>query len=137
MARGARSTNDNIEVVRQSDIIIIATKPDVVQSVLKDISDKMNPDEFYRKSFISIAAGVPISALESYLPESTKSVIRVMPNTPCLIGESAAAFASGSKSDAHDKAICSAIFKSVGTICEVPEKLMDGVTGLSGSGPAC
>jgi pyrroline-5-carboxylate reductase len=130
---GIQSTNDNNEVVRFADVIIIATKPDGVKSCLESLANH----DFEKKSFISIAAGTPISALESYLPQETKSMIRVMPNTPCLVGQCAAAFASGTKTTAEDKTICAAIFGSVGTISEVPEKLMDAVTGLSGSGPAC
>jgi pyrroline-5-carboxylate reductase len=132
-ALGIQSTNDNNEVVRFADVIIIATKPDGVKSCLESLANH----DFEKKSFISIAAGTPISALESYLPHETKSMIRVMPNTPCLVGQCAAAFASGTKTTEEDKTICTAIFSSVGTVSEVPEKLMDAVTGLSGSGPAC
>jgi len=136
LLKGISATGSNVEVIQQSDIIIISTKPDVVRPVLLDVSSIIPAAEFRSKSFISIAAGVTLSSLESYLPDTTKSVIRVMPNTPCLVGQSAAAFAAGSKSSKEDKDICAAIFKSVGTVCEVQEKLMDAVTGLSGSGPA-
>jgi pyrroline-5-carboxylate reductase len=118
-------------------VIFIATKPDGIKSCLESLSENLCVEEFQTKSFLSIAAGVPLSALESYLPTQTKSVIRVMPNTPCLVGQCAAAFASGTKTTEEDKAICMALMKAVGTISEVPEKLMDAVTGLSGSGPAC
>jgi len=135
--KGARSTEDNAEVVRTSDVIIIATKPDVVGIALQELTAGVNADiDFSKKSFISIAAGVPIATLESYLPPNTKSVIRVMPNTPCLVGQSAAAFSPGTNTNEDDKLVCKSIFNSVGTVCEVPEKLMDAVTGLSGSGPA-
>ena len=60
-----------------------------------------------------------------------------MPNTPCSVSASAAAFSSGSKTTAEDKAVCQQLFDAVGTCSEVDEKLMDAVTGLSGSGPAC
>jgi pyrroline-5-carboxylate reductase len=136
-AIGVSSTENNSEVVQFADVIIIATKPDVVKSCLENLQETLSPDDFQTKSFLSIAAGVPLSALESYLPLQTKSVIRVMPNTPCLVGQCAAAFASGTKTTNEDKAICTALFNSVGTISEIPEKLMDAVTGLSGSGPAC
>lgn len=137
LQRGARATEDNAEVVRTSDVIIIATKPDIVGIALQEVASKLSAEEFSKKSFISIAAGVPIAVLEGFLPSNTKSVIRVMPNTPCLVGQSAAAFSSGSNTNEDDKLVCTSIFNSVGTICEVPEKLMDAVTGLSGSGPAC
>lgn len=136
-ALGVNSTENNDNVIRFADVIIIATKPDVVQPCLESLQINIQPEEFCMKSFISIAAGVSINSLENYLPKETKSIIRVMPNTPCLVGQSAAAFSTGTKSTDEDKAICISLFQSVGTISEVPEKLMDAVTGLSGSGPAC
>jgi pyrroline-5-carboxylate reductase len=123
--------------LRFADVIIIATKPDVIKPCLTQLVKKSNPQDFETKSFISIAAGVPISALESYLPQQTKSMIRVMPNTPCLVGQSATVFAPGTKTTEEDKEICAAMFRSVGTVTEVQEKIMDAATGLSGSGPAC
>jgi pyrroline-5-carboxylate reductase len=79
---------------------------------------------------------VSIDQIESYIP-SAKSVIRVMPNTPCCVSECAAAYAGGSCTSSEDKIICEQLFRAVGTCVEVPEKSMDAVTGLSGSGPAC
>lgn len=134
---GVKTTQNNLEVIQFADVIIIATKPDVVGPCLLDLVSALDPNEFTSKSFISIAAGLTIATIESFLPSQTKSVIRVMPNTPCLVGQSAAAFAPGSRTSEEDKRICHAIFNSVGTISEVSEKLMDAVTGLSGSGPAC
>lgn len=104
--------------------------------MLLEMASRLGPEKLATKSFISIAAGISISDIEACLP-SARSVIRVMPNTPCLVGQSAAAYASGSKSSAEDKKTCESIFRAVGTISEVSEKLMDAVTGLSGSGPAC
>ena len=112
-------------------------KPDIVKVALSELSEGISPHEFSSKSFISIAAGVTLSALENFLPLNTKSIIRVMPNTPCTVGESAAAFAASTRSSSEDKDYCSKIFGAVGTVSEVPEYLMDAVTGLSGSGPAC
>jgi pyrroline-5-carboxylate reductase len=94
-------------------------------------------EDFRTKSFISIAAGVPLCALESYLPSQTKSVIRAMPNGPCLVGKSATVFSPSSKTTEEDKVIFTSLFSSVGIVTEVPEKNMDAATGLSGSGPAC
>ena len=129
-------TTDNALVVAQSDIIIIAVKPDVVGPVLDDLSTKLAPEVFEKKCFISIAAGISIHAIEARLPQTTKGIIRVMPNTACMVGMSASAYAANSRTSRQDKDICEKIFSSVGTICEVDEKLMDAVTGLSGSGPA-
>ena len=130
------ATTDNALVVAQSDIIIIAVKPDVVGPVLDDLSAKLAAEVFEKKCFISIAAGISITSIEARLPPTTKGIIRVMPNTACMVGMSASAYAANSRTSRQDKDICEKIFSSVGTICEVDEKLMDAVTGLSGSGPA-
>jgi pyrroline-5-carboxylate reductase len=139
-----RLTQSNIEVVLASTIIIIAVKPAVVSTVLKEISDfqktsdrveKVKIVNLKAKCFISIAAGVSLDNLESLLIGN--SFIRVMPNTPCCVGECAAAYSMGKHATADHKTLCEAIFNSVGIVNEVPEKLMDSITGLSGSGPAC
>lgn len=136
LSQSVGATTDNAIVVTQSDIIIIAVKPDVVGPVLDELVLKLGPEVFEKKCFISIAAGISIAAIEARLPPTTKGIIRVMPNTACMVGMSASAYASNSKTSKQDKDICEKIFRSVGTICEVDEKLMDAVTGLSGSGPA-
>lgn len=141
---GISLTTSNIDVVKASQIILIAVKPDVVGTILSEIvnSKALSDAELEGKCFISIAAGIPISAIEDKFVTSTGTilkvgVIRVMPNTPCLVGECAAAYASGTHASSAQKSACEAIFQSVGVVNEVPEKLMDAVTGLSGSGPAC
>ena len=87
------------------------------------------------KLFISIAAGVTITAIEEALGSDAR-VIRVMPNTPALIGQGASAYALGTHATASDSELAASLLASVGTVAEVPEKLLDAVTGLSGSGPA-
>ena len=131
-----RLTKINTEVVLQSDIIIIAVKPAIVSIVLEEIRTSLSPEQLKSKCFISIAAGVSIDALESKLFTGV-SCIRVMPNTPCSVGECAAAYSLGTYSTQDHQKKCEAIFNSVGTVCQVSESIMDGVTGLSGSGPAC
>jgi pyrroline-5-carboxylate reductase len=130
-------TASNLDVVRFADVVILGTKPDVIKPCIANLINDIPADDFRTKSFISIAAGVPLSALESYLPSQTKSVIRAMPNGPCLVGKSATCFAPSSKTTEEDKAIFTSLFTSVGIVTEVPEKIMDAATGLSGSGPAC
>lgn len=132
-----RLTTNNVEVVLASDIIIIAVKPAVISTVLAELASKLTPDQLKSKSFISIAAGVSIDDLQLKLGIEGVSFIRVMPNTPCCVGECAAAYSPGFYATPDHKLACEAIFKSVGIISQVSESLMDGVTGLSGSGPAC
>lgn len=132
---GIQHTNDNVKVIDCSDIIIISVKPYAIVPMLTDLVNRYGHDKLSTKSFISICAGTPLEVIEQCIP-TAKSVIRVMPNTPCLVGQCAAAYAIGSKTTNEDKLICEYIFKAIGTISEVQEKLMDAVTGLSGSGPA-
>lgn len=84
---------------------------------------------------ISVAAGVPLAALEAAAPQSFR-LIRAMPNTPALIGRGASAYAAGSRATAEDLAAARRLLEAVGLAVELPETLMDAVTGLSGSGPA-
>ena len=131
-------TTSNVEVVEKSDIIIIAVKPGSIATVLAEINTSFGAEKLKGKCFISIAAGVSTEDLSNKMPNhNDASFIRVMPNTPCSVGECAAAYTLGAYASPADKDICEAIFKSVGTISQVPEPMMDGVTGLSGSGPAC
>lgn len=128
--KGFHSTDSNTEVCRNAtDAIIIAVKPNVVSDVCKTLTS-VNSDAV----IVSIAAGVTIEALESYLPG--RRVVRVMPNTPCLVGEAAVGFALGKYANEKDREVVNTIFGSVGLAMEVKESLLDAVTGLSGSGPA-
>ena len=84
---------------------------------------------------ISIAAGLPLAKLEGHLPGGAR-VIRVMPNTPALVGASATAYALGKAATAADGELAQQLFSSVGVAYQMRESLLDAVTGLSGSGPA-
>jgi pyrroline-5-carboxylate reductase len=128
---GVSVTGDNKKVVRDADIIILAVKPQIIAEVLEGIAGVVNTG----KLIISIAAGISTQYIEGYLKKDAR-VIRVMPNTPALIGEGAAALASGSRATDDDFAIAKYIFDAVGITVSVKEDLMDTVTGLSGSGPA-
>ncbi len=123
--------DDNSILAAQVDILIIAVKPSAVGRVMAEISGSLAAG----CTLMSIAAGVPIKYIESFL-KAPFGVIRVMPNTPCLVGEGACAVSSGTYAAAVDRDRASAVFSSVGRTAEVPEELMDAVTGLSGSGPA-
>jgi pyrroline-5-carboxylate reductase len=114
----------------ESDVVLLAVKPGDMKNLCEGLA-KLDGSRL----FISIAAGIPIKDLETWLGGEQR-VIRCMPNTPALVGTGAAAFARGAKATAEDAAMAVKILGSVGTADEVSEKLLDAVTGLSGSGPA-
>ena len=129
-AKGMVATPSN-EVVceKAKSAVILAVKPHIVPLVCKDIMTVES-----EAVIISIAAGVSIETLESLLPG--RRVVRVMPNTPCLVGEGAAGFALGSTATEADRQLVETIFGACGVACEMKEILLNTVTGLSGSGPA-
>ncbi|HEY5648049.1 MAG TPA: pyrroline-5-carboxylate reductase [Nitrospiria bacterium] len=122
---------DNREVVKASDILILAVKPNRVRPVLEGIRENLTSKHL----IISVAAGIPI-ALIGEASGSKTPVIRVMPNTPSLIGVGASAYALGRRVKEKDIAAAKMILEAMGLAVELPEKYMDAVTGLSGSGPA-
>ena len=128
---GARATAANLEVVAASDVLFLAVKPDQVAGVLAEIRPGFQP----RHLLISIAAGVTLARLEAALPEGAR-VIRVMPNTPALVGASASGFAPGKAATPADAQLAQRLFGAVGLAFQLKESLLDAVTGLSGSGPA-
>ncbi len=128
---GVSTTGDNSSAVASNDIVILAVKPQVCLEALQALSNKSSRE----KLFISIMAGVPTKTIEAELSAEAR-VIRVMPNTPALVLEAAAAISPGTRATPDDVACALEIFGQLGTACSVPEKLMDAVTGLSGSGPA-
>lgn len=130
-ATGAMTTSSNQEIVHFANVLLLAVKPDQVVSVLTELRSRIGSDHLV----ISIAAGVPLSKLEAALDTGAR-VIRVMPNTPALVGASATAFSLGSAATANDRALAEQLFSAVGLAFVVKESLLDAVTGLSGSGPA-
>lgn len=129
-ATGGTATEDNLAVADASTIVI-AVKPHQVGSVLEPFKDVLNRGHLV----ISIAAGVTLAQLGNHLSEGIRRV-RVMPNTPAVVGASATAFALGPGCGPGDGARVIELFSSVGVALQVPEALLDAVTGLSGSGPA-
>jgi pyrroline-5-carboxylate reductase len=130
-ATGAKLSERNAEVVRESDVLFLAVKPQMMPEVLADI----RPHVESRHLVISVAAGVTLAALESGLGPNTR-LVRVMPNTPCLVEASASGFALGGKATAADAQRVEKLLSSVGVAFVLPESQLDAVTGLSGSGPA-
>lgn len=125
------TTTNNIEVVKKSEIIIYATKPQILGTVLKQTASLLDTS----KLIISIAAGVPLAAIDSALPKGQR-LIRVMPNICAFVKESATAIAAGEHASKEDLAVATAIFDSVGKTVIIQENiLMDAFTGLCGSGP--
>ena len=121
----------NVEVVRSAKVLFLAVKPDQVAAVLAEVRELFSNEHL----LVSIAAGVPIAKLEGGLASGAR-VIRVMPNTPALVGESATGYALGKAATAADGELAQKIFSAVGLAFQVKEYLLDAVTGLSGSGPA-
>jgi len=128
---GVKVTSDNVEVARSAHILLLAVKPQQMGTVLEELKPYLGPDHL----IISIAAGIRISYIESRLNAGVR-VIRVMPNQPCLVGASASAFALGKATKPEDRDFVLRVLQSVGIALPVDEKLLDAVTGLSGSGPA-
>ena len=128
---GIRTTSDNLELVRSCDVIVLSVKPQVIDKVLSAIGDAVRPEQLV----VSVAAGVPVSAIESRLPAGTR-VVRTMPNTPATVDAGATAIAAGTHATEADLAIARALFTAVGRVVTLEESLLDAVTGLSGSGPA-
>ena len=129
---GVQVTSDNIEAIQASEIVIYAVKPQIMAAVLTETADAVDMS----KLVISVAAGVPLAAIESLLKKELR-LIRTMPNVPALVREGATAIAGGKHILKDDIAIAKEIFDSVGETVIIQENvLMDAVTGLSGSGPA-
>ncbi len=128
---GVKGTSHNIEVVKQSDIIILAVKPQIMKPVIDEIAKYLD----FSKLIISIAAGVPLEAIESCAKKELK-LIRVMSNICVSVREGISAIAAGKHALKEDLMLAKTIFDSVGKSLFIEEYLLDAVTGLSGSGPA-
>lgn len=128
---GSRGADSNREAAEAADIVLLAVKPQMMPDVLKDLESVIAD----RALVISIAAGVTIDQLSQSLGSEAR-IIRVMPNTPCLVGRGASAFATGKNVTPKDIAKAEEMLRAVGVVHQVAEPLLDAVTGLSGSGPA-
>lgn len=127
---GIQVCADNSDAIREADIVVLAVKPQAIQAVLDDVGQALAG-----KLVLSIAAGVTTA----WIGERTRSprgIVRAMPNTPALVREGVTALAYRADLAADDLAAAQALFEAVGSVVSVEERLMDAVTGLSGSGPA-
>jgi pyrroline-5-carboxylate reductase len=128
---GGTTTVDNREVAGRADLLLLAVKPQQMAGVLGQLRGHLAADALV----VSIAAGVRLATLAEGLGAAVR-LVRVMPNTPCLVGQGACGFCLGPTATAEDGQLVEQLLRSVGTAFRVDERLLDAVTGLSGSGPA-
>ncbi|HEY0464794.1 MAG TPA: pyrroline-5-carboxylate reductase [Polyangiaceae bacterium] len=128
---GIQTHSDNSELLAWANVVVLAVKPQVIGQVLEQISSLLKPDTLV----ISIAAGVPLAAIEARLPDGAR-VLRAMPNTAAIALASATGIAAGSHAGPEDLRFARALFDAVGRSAVLDESALDAVTGLSGSGPA-
>ncbi len=128
---GGRATPENQQVVVESDVVILAVKPQQMASVAAGLQSPARAD----KLFVSIAAGTRMAAIAQALGDGAR-LVRVMPNTPCLVGQGAFGYCLGEAATDQDGRLVGELLSAIGVAYRVEEKLMDAITGLSGSGPA-
>jgi pyrroline-5-carboxylate reductase len=140
---GIRTTSSNFMVFKACDVVVLAVKPQQMTRILEDLLPDMRREAFNRKLIISIAAGITINKLEKLLysdldPGAKKNlaIIRVMPNTPALVLSAMSAMAANTNCSDEDIQTARSILGAMGKVLEVEEEQLDGVTAMSGSGPA-
>ncbi len=131
---GIATTIDNKEVARDAAVLVLSTKPQILDKVMREIADHLPPDTLV----ISVAAGVDTDTIETALGREARPirVVRAMPNMPALVGAGATAISPGKHASEADLATARAMFDAVGITVTLDETHLDAVTGLSGSGPA-
>jgi pyrroline-5-carboxylate reductase len=128
---GVRAADPNATAVKGAGLVLIAVKPQVVPAVLAEIAPTLRPGTLV----VSVAAGIPVAVYEAALPEGTP-VVRVMPNTPALVGKGASAIAPGTHATDEHLDLAEQALAATGLVVRVAEKDLDAVTAISGSGPA-
>lgn len=128
---GAKVVATNGADFQACDVVVLAVKPQKMQEALAEVASHLRGDALV----VSIAAGVTIDRLAQGMARGQR-IVRVMPNTPCLIAKGASAYSLGSTATAADGELVAQLLSAVGVAYEVPEEQLDAVTGLSGSGPA-
>ena len=128
---GVRIAKSNVDLVRESDVVVLAVKPQIMAPVLSEVASSLSR----RHLVISVAAGMTTATLHKMVGKDIR-LIRVMPNTPALVLEGATAIAKATGLEPGDLETAQEIFGAVGKVVVLDEVLMDAVTGLSGSGPA-
>ena len=122
---------DGLEAAGGAQTVVLVVKPQDMGDVLEEIAPELRPGQL----LVSLAAGITTAFIESRVPEGV-AVVRVMPNTPALVDEGMAAISPGSHCDEAHLAEVEALMASTGKVLRIPEKQMDAVTAISGSGPA-
>ncbi len=125
----AETPDANLQAVRGAGIVLLGVKPAMIRDTLAELAPALDDDAL----IISVAAGIPISAMEDAVPNA---VLRAMPNTPALVGKGVTGLAAGTRSTAEQLALGRALFETVGTVLEIPESQIDALSTISGSGPA-
>ncbi len=133
-APAASPADTAADVVRHATVVVLAVKPQDMPALLQGLAQDTTL-KLEKTLFLSIAAGITVKQLETWLGAGAR-VVRSMPNTPALVLSGAAAYARGQHATDADASLAATVLGAVGTAKEVPEKLLDAVTGLSGSGPA-
>lgn len=128
---GIKLADNNLALMEECDIVVLSIKPQIVVEVLEEVAGVYSND----KLIISILAGVTTAAIEKFF-QGAPRVVRVMPNTPALVGEAASAICRGHYASPEDLNVVKQLFESVGKVQLIDERQMDAATGLSGSGPA-
>jgi pyrroline-5-carboxylate reductase len=128
---GIDLAESNLTLMQACDLVVFAIKPQIAAEVFEEIAGSYDES----KLLISILAGVTCSSIEKFF-QGAPRVVRVMPNTPALVGEGASAICRGHHADNEDLQIVRQLFETVGRVQVIDERQMDAVTGLSGSGPA-
>ena len=127
---GIKTTTDNNEVAKNSEIIFLCAKPEDIKEILEEIKSNVE-----NKIIVSIAAGIKMKFIENIVGEN-KKIVRVMPNLNCALAEMAAAFSYNKNIEANEKESIKNLLNKAGLALEVKEEKMDAVTALCGSGPA-
>jgi pyrroline-5-carboxylate reductase len=122
---------DVATAAKEADVLVVAVKPQDIDPVLDDLAPNVSP----RNLVVSLCAGLPTSLYERRLPDNVP-VVRVMPNTPMLVGQAMSVISAGKHAEAQHLALVEEILSTVGEVIRVPESQQDAVTALSGSGPA-
>lgn len=133
---GGTMVESTERLIQASDIVFLAVKPQIMPSVLGKIGEMRRKDSAdCQRLWITIAAGIPI---KTYLEDlgAAARLVRVMPNTPCLVGEGASGYCASSETSEDDIALAGSLLETVGLAVRIPESQFDALTGLSGSGPA-